>query len=645
MPKLRDYQQETAIAVTDSWERHDKVLVHWATGLGKTFVAGYLFKLWRESRLYEHYGKPMRRLFLAYTDEQVDQAVRWIQEWTGEEVAIEKAGKSIKKSGKWGAEIVVSSVQTMMRPERLHFFGPQEFGLVVHDETHHIICENMEFILRHFGGAKWCGLTGTPNREDEVPLSRVFDKVAYSYPLAKAVTDGWLCRPLIQYVKVEELDWFKAYAGNGQLTEERIAEIITEEGEALHSIVSQIVEYSGDRQTIIYAPPGERAAAPHMIANLISSRYKPGAGAEVVTALTDRDQRRGIIDRFRDREFQYLCNVGVFTEGTDVPGVSCIALARRIGSRMLCEQIIGRGLRGGPNCPIPGKADCLILDLLGSVKRDSLSPIVDLLGGNWHAAVRDEAVKMLREKSGEVPADIMAAILDAKSRAAEIRARERRQIIATLKSKATTVDPFAVFADAVSLDEEVCPDWWRDQLPDEEQKGRLKKEGIPHKALSYHEAYQLLRESSRRAKMGLSSYKQARMLRSRGFDPNMAQAEAGDVMTYLATRPARWKFDRSDGVRVAMAKRRGRPFGFDELNIVYNVSSGVEGWTRTNRGPWQDFVTTKQTTSSRIADRFEDSVVFRKGPHELRIPNGKYGVEIKGWKKQPIEPVTKETDR
>src|SRR6202012_3278028 len=66
---------------------------------------------------------------------------------------------------------------------------------------------------------------------------------------------------------------------------------------------------------------------------------------------------------FRQRKFPVLLNCGVFTEGTDIPNIDCILLARPTKSRNLLVQMIGRGMRLSP-----GKENCHVIDMVTSLK-------------------------------------------------------------------------------------------------------------------------------------------------------------------------------------------------------------------------------------------------------------------------------------
>ena len=65
--------------------------------------------------------------------------------------------------------------------------------------------------------------------------------------------------------------------------------------------------------------------------------------------------------------YQILSNVGIFTEGFDIPLVDAIIMARPTKSLGLYLQMAGRGIR-----PKPDGGDCLILDHAGNVLRHGM---------------------------------------------------------------------------------------------------------------------------------------------------------------------------------------------------------------------------------------------------------------------------------
>ena len=97
----------------------------------------------------------------------------------------------------------------------------------------------------------------------------------------------------------------------------------------------------------------------------------PGA-----VAVTGQTKDRGeILRRFTAGEIPCLVYVMVFTEGTDIPRVETVILARPTQSDALYAQMVGRGLRLWP-----GKEKLLLIDCVGTTGRASLCTAPSLLG-------------------------------------------------------------------------------------------------------------------------------------------------------------------------------------------------------------------------------------------------------------------------
>jgi DNA repair protein RadD len=85
-----------------------------------------------------------------------------------------------------------------------------------------------------------------------------------------------------------------------------------------------------------------------------------GRQAVAVTAETRESTRRNLVDLFRHRKIQVLCNYGVLTTGFDAPQVRAVVIARPTASRVLYDQMIGRGMRG----PVfGGTEECSVIDV------------------------------------------------------------------------------------------------------------------------------------------------------------------------------------------------------------------------------------------------------------------------------------------
>jgi ATP-dependent helicase IRC3 len=100
-----------------------------------------------------------------------------------------------------------------------------------------------------------------------------------------------------------------------------------------------------------------------------------GYAAEYVTSKTPTVARYDILERFRKGEFPILVNCGILTEGTDIPSIDCILMARPTRSAVLFQQMFGRGMRLSP-----GKDDCLVIDFVDNFQRSGLITFPTLMG-------------------------------------------------------------------------------------------------------------------------------------------------------------------------------------------------------------------------------------------------------------------------
>lgn len=64
-----------------------------------------------------------------------------------------------------------------------------------------------------------------------------------------------------------------------------------------------------------------------------------GIDARFVTSLTPKEERSKRLDEFRQGRYPVLVNCGILTEGTDIPSIDCVLLARPTRSKNLLVRI------------------------------------------------------------------------------------------------------------------------------------------------------------------------------------------------------------------------------------------------------------------------------------------------------------------
>lgn len=434
--EARPYQIDAEECVWKSLETKGirSTLLVMATGLGKTFVFAGVAKRWPE-----HQGSSSPRVMVvAHRGELIEQARDRLEAELGEPVGIEKA------EFRAGDErVVVASIQTLFNESRFSRWRKNEFGLIIVDEAHHYVSETWRRPLDYFTGAKLLGVTATPDRKDEKALGRIFDRVAKTYEIGDAIKDGWLCPMVVETVKVKEIDFSRCRkkASDGDFDIDEIDAVMAAE-EVMHAVARASLKFSGERKTAIFTTSVPNA---HRLAEILNRpEYRPGF-AEAVDGYMPYEQRKEIIRRHKAKEFQAIIGVDVLSEGYDDPEIACIVQARPTTSRAKATQMVGRGLRGGVRCPVPGKENLLLVEFTNNHEKHSLACATSILGGKFLDDVVQTAQKKVEEKPGMDP---QAALEDAQKEFEAKKALEEEQrkgIFADVTFDTKRYTPFDVY--------------------------------------------------------------------------------------------------------------------------------------------------------------------------------------------------------
>lgn len=511
----RPVQESAIAAVAEKLAEHRSTLLVLPTGVGKTFTA---------STYIERHVPEAPVIWLAHREELVDQGIGDLSAVVGEFVAKEKADARAL-----GGRLVVASVQTL-KGDRLEDFKSRYArpALIVVDEAHHAVAPSYRKILDAFPDAKVLGLTATPDRADEKAMGQVFDSVAFVYDIADAIRDAYLSPIRVMRIQVDAIDLRAVKTVAGDLNQGQLDAVMASE-EALHGVVRPTLELAGARRTIVFTTSVENA---HRMAEIFN-RYRPES-ARAVDGGTDFDTRRRTLSDHKAGAYQFLCNVGVLTEGYDDPAVSCIAMARPTKSRALYAQCAGRGLR-----VFPGKPDCLLLDFAGNSGQHSLASALDILAGRYDEAT----VKRAREIAEQTEGGALAA--DALEQAArELEAQRQRdaarraRVQGKVAYRTEAVDPFAV------LHMKARQDDYAERFgmtATEKQVAALQKAGVDVPAdLSRVRAFQLLGAVYKRRDLGLATFKQLKFLQRYGVtDVNIGFKRASEM--FDAIKSNGWK--------------------------------------------------------------------------------------------------------
>lgn len=242
-----------------------------------------------------------------------------------------------------------------------------ELFLVV-DEAHHAVAASYRKIIdrvrKEVRNLRVIGLTATPQRtaaNEQGWLKKVFpDDIVYSVSLRSLISQGILAEPIFEYPRTridmtqffdeKELAQLRRGFKDIDSIGEATAKTIAENKERNSFIVRQYLDNrTRYRQTLVFALNQDNAIALNKIFRNagVKSDYVISSVRDAFTGVTlsPRENERKV-RQFPEGELDVLINVNILTEGTDLPAVQTVFLARPTNSSILMTQMIGRALRG-----------------------------------------------------------------------------------------------------------------------------------------------------------------------------------------------------------------------------------------------------------------------------------------------------------
>ncbi|NDL67541.1 DEAD/DEAH box helicase family protein [Anaerotalea alkaliphila] len=373
-------------------EGSGKALVVAATGLGKTFLAAFDYKQFREEK---GEGRTKGILFLAHREEILNQA----HETFGKVLGLEGMGKLYDgQEPEEGnpSRVLFASIQTMARQGRLERFGSGDFAYIVVDEFHHAAADSYRRILEHFRPEFLLGITATPFRNDQKDIHGLYDyNLVYEADLFTAINRDWLC-PFSYYgihdytVNYDNITWL----GGKYVEKELEAGLNIGKRHAL--VFEHFQKWRGhkglgfcvsirhaDGLAAYFNSRGVKAAAVHS-----------GQGGPFVL------DRKAAVEGLKNGEVEVIFSVDIFNEGVDIPELDLLLFLRPTESPVVFLQQLGRGLRKAE-----GKERVRILDFIGNFKKVSMIPF--LLGRKRPGGSRRvlDTIRKELEEDGFLPAD------------------------------------------------------------------------------------------------------------------------------------------------------------------------------------------------------------------------------------------------
>lgn len=385
---LRDYQLDAVDAVEAALEKGKReVLLAMATGTGKTRTCiGLCYRLLKSRRF-------RRILFLVdrtalgiqATNAFKDARLENLQTFT--DIFDLKELKEVTPES--DTRLQIATVQGMVK--RILFTDDEEpppidqYDCIVVDECHRGYLLDRELsdqeltfrseadyiskyrrVLEHFDAVK-IGLTATP----ALHTTEIFGPPVYEYTYREAVVDGFLSdhEPPIRIITNlsadgitwqvgEELETYTPSTGEVQLSllddevsvdiEKFNKQVVTENfNRAVCGLLAERIDPSLDEKTLIFCTTDDHA---DMVVKLMKEALQEQYGAveddAVVKITGSADKPLQLIRRYRNERMPSIAvTVDLLTTGVDIPKICNLVFIRRVRSRILYHQMLGRATR------------------------------------------------------------------------------------------------------------------------------------------------------------------------------------------------------------------------------------------------------------------------------------------------------------
>lgn len=385
--KLRDYQEKAIQAVElRLGEGQRQCLLAMATGTGKTrTIIGLIYRFLKTERF-------KRVLFLVDRTALGDQALDSFKEMPLEQNQTLSKIYNIAELGDMAVaaetRVQVATVQAMVKRifQAENSIPIDQYDCIIIDEAHRGYTLDQEMtegelairdvnqylssyrrVLDYFDAVK-IGLTATPAKH----TSDIFGHPVYTYSYREAVADDWLIdyEPPIRYETIlskngihfnkgdtvsaidtstgkvdlteleDELN-FDVTAFNRTVITEGFNKVICEQ-------LAQEIDPNSPEKTMIFCATDLHA---DMVKRLLDEAFKDlyadeynEAAVRKITGQSDKVSQ--LIRQFKNEKYPSIAiTVDLLTTGIDVPPICHLVFLRRVKSRILFEQMIGRATR------------------------------------------------------------------------------------------------------------------------------------------------------------------------------------------------------------------------------------------------------------------------------------------------------------
>jgi len=198
------------------------------------------------------------------------------------------------------------------------------------------------------------GLSATPARHDGKPLRGLFGTIILAAHTDDLIRDGFLMLPRMFAGASPDLHGIKKTAGDYNIG--ALGQCVNKPA-LVGDAVAHWFRHAAGYRTLAFAVDIQHSKS------IVAAFVAAGVIAEHVDGSTPKAEREAIFERLRSGATTLVSNVGIATEGFDLPALECVILMRPTESLTLQIQMFGRAMR---------------------ISEGKRTPVVLDHAGNWH---------------------------------------------------------------------------------------------------------------------------------------------------------------------------------------------------------------------------------------------------------------------
>lgn len=385
IPALRPYQQEAVAAISAGLAQGGRGQLHAACGSGKTLIgvesarhivpgdgliavfvpslslAAQIIATWRSMTRVDS-------LVAVCSDDTVTDAPAHLADLEALDAQVTTDPAVI---GAWldagaGRRLIVATYHSAHRVAEALTGRGMVVDLAVFDEAHHL-AGRPDFATRRvlddavLPCRRRLFMTATPRIDDvraqtigalSMDDTTVFGPVLYSYPWARAISDGYLDDYRVVVMGVREAEVLDLLTDEEHVYQDRAGDPDLRTL-AAQAVIAKAARQYGLRRILAFCPRLDQArefavSMPATVRRLpAGQRPEGGLHAERISGEMSHARREVVLERLRHppQWWTVVTNVRCLSEGVDVPAVDAVAFTHPKRSQVDIVQAVGRALR------------------------------------------------------------------------------------------------------------------------------------------------------------------------------------------------------------------------------------------------------------------------------------------------------------